>query len=120
MMRNKEHQLQKLIELKYQRAQALVTDAKTACLKIDDQIAHLQERRNARPTDPSDQINHERHIGWLDHRNRELTIMAAKAAADYNIAKDMLRLEFGRKTAWSKSVEKQTHEISKRVSRQLS
>ena len=119
-MKPKELQLLHILDLKYQMAEATVSRARATCDDIEDQIEVVNARRNVRPTDPADQIYHERHIGWLDQRSRQLSILAAQATVEYNVSKDALRIEFGRKTALSKALARRAEEQAKRVSRQLS
>lgn len=116
----KEAQLLRLLELKFQAAEARVKSARDACEDINNQMTQLIARRNTMPADPSDQIYHERHLGWLDRRGRELSILAAQAAAEYGAARESLSVEFGRKSAFKKAIERREAEEHLRISRQLS
>lgn len=117
---SKEHQLMKLLELKYQTSQTRAASARVRYEKIIEQIEEIKTRRNVQPCDPADQLNYERHIGWLDQRGRELSIQAAQAAADFNVAKEDLRVQFGRKAAFSKGLAARVADQKKRKDRQLS
>jgi hypothetical protein len=101
-MTPKELKLLQLLELKYQLAEARVSEAREKLREIENQIEQLTFRRNVQPNDPTDQIYHERHIGWLDQRGRELSIVAAQIAVEFDLAMDALRVEFGRRSALSK------------------
>jgi hypothetical protein len=119
-MTPKELQLRRLLELKYQTAEARVIKVRALCEEIAEQMLTVQARRNTQPSDPADQIYHERHIGWLDQKARELSISAAKAAVEYSAATDDLRLEFGRKAALDKALKRRDQEEARRAARQLS
>lgn len=119
-MSAKEAQLLKLLELKFQAAEARLKAARDACENINDQMAQLISRRNTMPEDPADQIYHERHLGWLDRRGRELSILAAQAAAEYAAARESLSVEFGRKSAFKQAVERREVQKRQRIQRQLS
>lgn len=119
-MNLKEKQLIKLLQLKFQAAEARVVSALETCKDIEKQIAKVHARRNVQPDDPADQIFHERHIGWLDQRGRELSILAAQAIAEHSVAKDALKVEFGRKSAMERAFEKRDLEDKRRRFNQLS
>ena len=119
-MKGQEEKIGRILDLKYQAAEARLVRAREICDGLQDQIDQIADRRSKGPDDPADQLFYERHVGWLDHRARELSVLASQAAVEYALAKDALRIEFGRKAAFSEALLRRQAEERLRVSRQLS
>jgi hypothetical protein len=119
-MMKQEEKLSRILDMKFRAAEARLVRAREVSDKLQDQIQQIAERRSQGPDDPADQLFYERHVGWLDHRARELGVLAAQAAAEFTLAKDALRIEFGRKAAFAEALLRRGTEEQRRASRQLS
>ncbi|MEP5759277.1 MAG: hypothetical protein ABJ327_08220 [Litoreibacter sp.] len=116
----KEVKLNRLLKIKYDIAVGEMSAANEKLQRLDEQLAQIAERRNHTSSDPRDQLQHERHLGWLDVRARELSVEAARAKVALHQTKERMAQELGRKTAFLKAMERRAYKGKKQTGNQLS
>lgn len=119
-MNANENRLQQLLRLKVDVAQNEVSQAQARVTELQEQLVQIAARRNSPPENPQDQIFHERHLGWLDRRAREISVDTARAKVALEQAKSALAQEFGRKAAFEKALQRRDLSERQRKARQLS
>ena len=107
-MTPKEKKLSDILRLKSDAAEAQVAVQLARLAEIRDKISTIEQRRGMVPEDLHDQVIYNHHLSWLDARARSLSIEAAQTMVQLSEAKNTLRLQFGRKSAFTKVLEKKS------------